>query len=99
MKRASVIEVPDGIRLVRYEPRAYLFGYRRFVYDGTELLGLEEVVPDGNRLVITGQALTTMSPSGFTGTLNGTLSLYERSRSTLLGVCSSSSHGFTLVRK
>lgn len=54
---------------------------------------------DGYRLVITGQAVTTMSPSGFAGTLNGSLALHEPTRQQLIGVCSSTSHEFTLIRK
>jgi hypothetical protein len=61
--------------------------------------GLVEVLADSNRLVITGEAITTMSPSGFAGTFSGNLSLYEPSRNGLLGVCSSFSHGFALVRQ
>lgn len=72
--------------------------YGRVAYDGTEVAFME-VLPNSNRLFIRGEATTTMSSSGFAGTFNGSLSLYEPSRRTLLAVCTSSSHGFSLVRK
>lgn len=57
-----------------------------------------EPLPDGNRLVIVGEALTTMSPSGFTGTLNGAITLYQGSTRNPLAVCSSPVHEFLLTR-
>ena len=87
--RASATEMfPDDIRLV---------SDRRFVYSGPPP-GFIEVL-DGYQLVITGDAITTMTSSGFAGILNGELSLYEPTRKQLIGVCASPSHGFTLVRK
>jgi hypothetical protein len=58
-----------------------------------------EVLPDGNRLTIGGQAETTMSPSGFTGILNGELTLLEGNTDKQLAVCYSPSHVFRLVRQ
>ena len=58
-----------------------------------------EVLPDGNRLAIGGDAETTMSPSGFTGTLNGELTLFEKNTDKQLAVCASPSHVFRLVRQ
>ena len=58
-----------------------------------------EALPDGNRLVIVGEATTTMSPSGFTGTLNGALILRERDTGNQLAVCSSPAHAFVLERR
>ena len=58
-----------------------------------------EVLPDGNRLSIGGDAVTTMSPSGFTGTLSGEVTLLHRDTGNPLAICSSPSHVFTLVRK
>lgn len=57
-----------------------------------------EPLPDGNRLVIVGEAMTTMSPSGFTGTLNGAITLQGSTRNQL-AVCSSPAHAFLLTRK
>jgi hypothetical protein len=57
-----------------------------------------EPLPDGNRLVIVGEAMTTMSPSGFTGTLNGAITLQGTTRNQL-AVCSSPAHAFLLTRK
>jgi hypothetical protein len=74
-----------------------LASYRNVAYSGQR--GFVEVLPDRNHLIVTGDVSATMSPSGFAGTLNGALSLYETSRHTLLGVCSSTSHGFSLVRR
>lgn len=71
--------------------------YRKFAYPSTMFSFLERL-SDGNRLAVKGVAITTMSPSGFTGTLNGALSLYEPARWLLITECSSSSHEFTLVR-
>jgi hypothetical protein len=69
--------------------------------------GLADLLADGV-LVISGDASTTMSPAGFTGTLNGTFALYRLIRTIPggfllfdnipLAVCASSSHGFTLLR-
>ena len=71
--------------------------YWRYAYDGTEEPFMERL-PNGNRLVVRGQAATTMSPSGFVGTLNGSLVLYEPSRSNILAACTSTSHEFALLR-
>lgn len=100
-RRVSGVEVPPGgIRLAvaRYGPGPASVDYIRVrnAYDGTERFA--ETLPDGNRLAITGEALTTMSPLGFVGTFNGRLALHDASGNTLLSVCGSSSHGFTLVR-
>ena len=54
---------------------------------------------EGYRLVISGNAVTTMSSGGFAGTLDGQLALYEANSSALVGVCASSSHGFKLARQ
>ena len=88
-QRTSAMPTDGGIQRV---------SYRRVAYDGTEVAFME-VLPDSNRLLISGEASTTISSSGFVGTFNGSLALYEPSRRTLLGVCTSSSHGFSLVRK
>jgi hypothetical protein len=74
-----------------------LFTARKAAYSGTEPEFVELI--NGYRLVINGQAVTTMSPSGFAGTLTGSLALYEPTRQQLIGVCSSTSHEFTLVRR
>lgn len=74
-----------------------LFTARKAAYSGTEPEFVEVI--NGYRLVINGQALTTMTSSGFAGTLNGSLALHEPTRQQLIGVCSSSSHEFTLVRQ
>ena len=58
-----------------------------------------EPLPDGNRLVIVGEALTTMSPSGFSGMLNGAITLYQGNTRNQLAVCSSPAHAFVLTRK
>ena len=82
------------------EPRFDLSHYRRVAYSGpVGAPSLVEVLPDGNRLSIIGQAVTAMSASGFTGTLNGGLTLSQRDTGSVLAVCSSSAHGFTLTRK
>ena len=51
----------------------------------------------GYRFVITGEAITEMSPRGFTGPLNGVLALYEPTNGILIGTCTSSSHAFSLT--
>jgi len=89
-ERASAMKTfPGGIQLVSYRRVAYDIGPTGFI----------ERLPNSDWLVITGEAITTMSPSGFAGTLNGAISQYERDGTRLRGVCSSSSHGFTLVRQ
>jgi hypothetical protein len=100
-RRASVPEVPPGgiqLAVAWYEPRLVSADYIhvRNAYSGSETFA--ETLPDGNRLAITGEAVTTMSPSGFVGTFNGRLALHQASTNTLLSVCASSSHGFTLAR-
>jgi hypothetical protein len=82
----------------RVGPSLSQSGYRRSVYWPSPDTGIVELLPDGNRLVIVGEAVTTMSPSGFTGTLNGALTLYERNTRNQLAVCSSPSHAFVLAR-
>jgi len=77
------------------EPRFHLFVARRAAYSGDEQF--VELI-DQYHLVITGQAVTTMSSSGFVGRLNGTLAL-QGPRGQVIGVCSSSSHEFTLFRR
>lgn len=72
------------------------FHLSRVRYSGPEPT-LVEPFSNGNRLVVSGVAVTTMSASGFTGTLNGSLDLYDHKWSPL-AACSSSSHVFTLVR-
>jgi hypothetical protein len=72
--------------------------YRRAAYWAPPDTSIIEPLPDGNRLVIEGEAVTTMSPSGFTGTLNGALTLYERNTRNQLALCSSPSHAFVLTR-
>lgn len=90
VQRAAAPETfPNGIRLVSYRRAAYGGGPEGFI----------EVLANSDWLVITGEAVTTLSPSGFAGTLNGAISQYERGGTRLLGVCSSSSYGFTLVRQ
>ena len=90
VQRASTTETsPSGIQLVSYRRAAYIGGP----------IGFIEVLPNSDWLVITGDAITTMSPSGFAGTLGGAISQYERGGTKLLGVCSSSSYGFRLVRQ
>jgi hypothetical protein len=85
-RRAKVVSIVDsGVRHTAY-PLGWMSGF-------TEIFG------DGTRLVITGEANTTMSPAGFSGTLNGELSLYAPGSNSLLAVCQSSAHGFTLVRQ
>jgi hypothetical protein len=74
------------------------FSYRRAAYWEPPDTSITEPLPDGNRLVIAGEAVTTISPSGFAGTLNGVLTLYERTTQTQLAVCSSPSHAFVLAR-
>lgn len=71
--------------------------YRKAAYSSTR--GFIEVLPDSSRFVVTGEAVTTITPSGFAGTFIGSLALYEPSRDILLGVCSSSSHSFRLFRR
>jgi hypothetical protein len=100
-QRASTAEPPPyWIRpaAMQQQPRFYPLRFWRFAYSGFEQ-PLAEVLPNGNRLVITGNAVTTMSPSGFVGTMNGALALYEPTRNNLLAVCSSTSHPFTLLRQ
>ena len=75
--------------------KASIVPVRRAAYSGEEP-GFVEIV-NLHRLVIGGQAVTTMSSSGFSGTLDGSISVQLRGQ--LLGVCTSSSHGFTLVRR
>ena len=90
VKRASATEMsPGSIRLVSYRRAAYDIGPVGFI----------EKLSNSNWLVITGEAVTTMSASGFAGTLRGAFSQYEASGTKLLGVCSSDSYGFTLVRR
>ena len=72
--------------------------FRRVAYWTAPDTSIIEPLPDGNRLVIVGEASTTMSPSGFTGTLNGALILYERNTQNQLAVCSSPLHAFVLAR-
>jgi hypothetical protein len=89
-ERASATDTSTGgIRLV---------SFRKSAYSGP-VSGLIETLASSNRLVITGEAITTMAPSGFAGTLFGSISLYEPSRNGLIGVCQSTSHGFALVRQ
>jgi hypothetical protein len=102
-RRASVVDVPHGgiqLAVARYEPPMASADYIRVrnAYSGSERFA--ETLPNGYRLVITGEALTTMSPSGFAGTFSGTLALHEPSSNgnNLHSVCGSPSHGFTLVR-
>ena len=90
VERASAMEMLQrGIRLVSSRRAAYGGGPEGFI----------EVLPNSDWLVITGEAITTMSASGFAGTLNGAISQYERGGTKLRGVCSSSAYGFTLVRQ
>lgn len=90
VQRAAATETfPGGIQLVSYRRVAYPSGP----------LGFIEVLPNSDWLVITGEAVTTLSPSGFAGTLSGAISQYESRGTKLRGVCSSSSYGFTLVRQ
>jgi hypothetical protein len=72
--------------------------YRPAAYWSPPDTSIIEPLPDGNRLVIVGEAVTTMSPAGFSGTLNGALTLYERNTGNQLAVCSSPSHAFILAR-
>jgi hypothetical protein len=89
VRQASAREiVPGGIQLVSYRKAAY-----------SSSPGFTERLPNSTHLVVSGEAITTISSSGFTGTLNGALWLYGGSRHDLLGVCRSSSHGFSLVRR
>lgn len=89
-QRASAMESSaGGVRFVSFRSVAYSGGPDGFI----------EVLPNRDWLVITGDAITTMSPSGFAGTLNGAISQYEPGGTRLRGVCSSSSYGFTLVRQ
>ena len=89
-EQASAMKtLPGGIQLVSHRSVAYPGGP----------LGFIERLPNSDWLVITGNAITTMSPSGFAGTLNGAISQYEPGGLKLRGVCSSSSYGFTLVRQ
>jgi hypothetical protein len=53
----------------------------------------------GYRFVITGEAVTTMSKAGFAGPLNGVLALYEPTDNLLMGSCTSTTHGFSLLRR
>ena len=90
VQRAAAPETfPNGIRLV---------SSRRVAYPGGPL-GFIEILPNSDWLVITGNAITTMSPSGFAGTLGGAISQYEPGGLKLRGVCSSASYGFRLVRQ
>ena len=82
--------------VARHEPRLHMPTVRRAAYSGTEPEFVE--VLGARRLVIYGQAVTTMSPSGFAGILDGALALHEPAEG-FIGVCASSSHGFTLVRR
>src|SRR4029450_5184886 len=82
----------------RVGPSLSQSGYWRTVYWPSPDTSIKELLPDGNRLVIGGEAGTTMSPSGFTGTLNGALTLYERNTRNQLAVCSSPLHAFVLAR-
>jgi hypothetical protein len=75
----------------------HLFAPRKVAYSGDEPEFVEVI--NGHRLVISGEAVTTMSSSGFAGTLTAAVALYEATRQQLLGVCFSSSHEFTLIRK
>lgn len=69
---------------------------RKAAYSGMEPEFVEMV--QGYRLEIYGQAVTTMSSSGFAGTLDGSLALHDPSTRQLIGVCTSPSHEFTLIR-
>ncbi len=82
----------------RVGPSLSQSGYRRTVYWTSPDTSIVELLPDGNRLVIVGEAKTTMSPSGFTGTLDGALTLYERNTRNQLAVCSSPLHALVLAR-
>ena len=89
-QRASATEMfPGGIQLVSYRRAAYPLGPTGFI----------EYLTNSDWLVITGEAITTLSASGFAGTLNGAISQYASFGSKLVGVCPSTSHGFTLVRQ
>jgi hypothetical protein len=89
--------LPATVSLVATdEPRVRLAGSRRVSYPGGPR-GFYETIPAG-RLVFTGEAVTTMTPSGFTGTLDGAVLLYAPSSDNRIGICSSTSHVFTLVR-
>jgi len=90
VEKVSVPETLGGeIRLASYRKVFYPAGPTGFI----------ELLPNSESLVITGEAMTTMSPSGFVGTFNGVLRHYGASGRKLLGVCSSSSYGFSLVRQ
>ena len=96
--RGRALVTPDLSGVIRFvasrdEPRIYRARY------GVPPVSLMEVLPDGRRLVMSGSVVTTMSPSGFSGTLNGSVSLYQPSDPNLLAACTSSSHLFTLTRK
>ena len=82
--------------VARHEPRFHLPTVRRAAYSGFEPEFVEVI--GASRLVIYGQAVTTMSPSGFAGTLDGVLALHQPAEG-FIGVCASSSQGFTLVRR
>jgi hypothetical protein len=92
----SLIQVRlDGNRVVS-EPRLYPPRYRHAAYPGY-FASVVEVLPNLDRLSITGNAETTMSPSGFTGTLDGSVTLYN-SAFNQLADCTSPSHVFTMTR-
>ena len=70
-ERASATEMlPGGFQFVSYRRAAYGGGPEGFI----------EVLPNSDWLVITGEAITTLSPSGFAGTLNGAISRYRTPR-------------------
>jgi hypothetical protein len=92
----SLIQVGLDGRRAASEPRFHPSRYSRAAYPGY-VASIVEVLPNGDRLSITGNAETTMSPSGFTGTLNGSVTLYN-SAFNQLADCTSPSHVFTMTR-
>lgn len=95
---STALTLSRGVRRVsltaRNEPRFSIPTLRNVAYWGPP--GFVERY-GGYRFVITGEAITGMSPSGFTGTLNGVLALYEPTNGILIGTCTSSSHAFSLT--
>lgn len=91
-----------GPSLRRRAPRTsitkVLYETRPARYSSGTPQSMLEVFPDGKVLVVGGEVTTTMSPSGFDGTLNGALALFEPSTNAFVGVCSSPSHAFVLRR-
>jgi hypothetical protein len=90
----------DGrFTLIEYGPPEEEASYEtRGVYPN-----VAERLPDGRLLSISGRAIVTPTAQGFSGTLDGSIAIYDslsilNTAGRVLASCRSATHAFTLVR-